>query len=166
MWCRKRLGSETHRWQWQCSSAADGCRHLQLDNNGWLAAGSTCGDIPISGSPRAWFCSWIEMWICYVALLAFVWMFSCIYWVMHGHVTAIRTGYFKWSNDPMIQIQWFKSQQANFGPTNEDSNHNKPIFRPTNEDPALKILLLLLAALSCFQAAFKLLSSCFQAVFW
>ena len=61
----------------------------------------------------------------------------------------------------MIQIQWFKSQQANFGPTNEDSNHNKPIFWPANEDPALKLLLLLLAALSCFQAAFKLFSDKF-----
>jgi len=61
-------------------------------------------------------------------------------------------------------IQWFKSNDSNpmiqtttsqfFGPTNEDSNHNKPIFGPTNEDPALKLLLLLLAALSCFQAVF------------
>ena len=42
---------------------------------------------------------------------------------------------------------------------------NKPIFGPTNDDPAnnkpLKLLLLLLAALSCFEAALKLFSDKF-----
>ena len=52
-----------------------------------------------------------------------------------------------YNTDCLFQmIQWFKCN---------DSNHNKPIFGPTNEDPALKLLLLLLSAF------FKLLSSCF-----
>ena len=42
---------------------------------------------------------------------------------------------------------------------------NKTVFGPTNDDPAnnkpLKLLLLLLAALSCFEAALKLFSDKF-----